>query len=121
VPADEAWDEAELSVRMRGGFDTTPDGDVDADVSIICVGDSETLASLSFGTETAMDVVSTGYVADDNVSTAVTAQSVTGCSAGDTVYLQYQVDATGTTITDPTVLNWRWMDVYFSYDDWSSQ
>jgi len=120
VPADPAWDEAELSVRMRGAHSGARDGDVDADVSILCVGDSETLASVSFGTETALDVSNTGYADDDNVTTAITAQSVAGCSEGDTVFIRYQIDATGTTESNPTNLNWRWMDVYFSYDDWSN-
>ena len=120
VPADPAWDEAELWIRLRGGHSGARDGVVAADISMVCIGDSETLASVTYNGETTLDISNTGYADDDNVITPITALTVAGCAEGDTVWIRYQIDATGTTETNVANLHLRWMDVYFSYNTWSN-
>ncbi len=120
LPADPAWDETNLSIRLRGGHSGARNGVVAADIAMVCIGDSETLAAVAYGSETTLDLSNTGYVDDDNVVTPITALTVTGCSPSDTVWIRYQIDATGTTETNVANLHWRWLDVYFSYNTWSN-
>lgn len=121
VPADPAWDEAELGVIMHGAQDdASPDGNYQADISMVCIGDNESLASITFGTEAASDFAASGYAEHDQIDLAEVTTVVTGCTAGDTVYVRYQVDATGTTAATPTDIHWIFMELVMDYNDWSN-
>jgi len=121
LSADSGWDEATLQVEMIGAMaDDDPDGVLHADVAMVCIGDNESLASVTFGTEVALDVTTSGYAQNDQITTSKVTVPVTGCAAKDRVRIRYQVDATGTTNAEPLLTHWKSMMTYWTYNTWTS-
>ncbi len=99
------WDAGTLTLKIHAHNDNaSPSGDLDADVSAQCRGDSETVSN-TWGTEIALDIAfTTQNDLEQAESAAVTATGT--CAAGDQLFVRYQVDATGTTtqVADTNIL-----------------
>ena len=120
VSADSGWDEATLQVEMVGAMaDNDPNGTVLADVAMVCFGDNDSIASLTFGSEAALDVTASAYAQHDQITTAKVTVPVTGCTAKDRVRIRYQVDGASTE-TEPLLLHWKSMLTYWTYNTWTN-
>jgi hypothetical protein len=104
----DGWDAGTITVELitlQSAADTSA---MNSDISAQCRGTGETPSS-TWGTEVAIDDAAVGgsNIVDHNTSAAVTPAGT--CAAGDSLWLRWQLDATGTTTAVATyhVLGWK--------------